>query len=153
MWNIHFLYDMWGSGHCQVRSSFAASQVGWFPSTYVEEEDWRHFSACSKQTTPSGCETVLPSKNPETLTRVNAAEPPHPPKPPSDPALTQSRCQITCSQSGTPCLASQQPRLPLRTHWEVLRPHHHLSLCLLFHSPRITTQEWFRLPATPMLQT
>lgn len=46
--------------------------------------------------------------------------------------------EIPCSQSVPPYLASQWPWLPLRNRQEVLRPCHHLSPCLLFHSPCIT---------------
>lgn len=86
---------MWGSGCCQMRLSFAASQVGWFPSTYVEEEDWRHFSACSKLTPPppplsASCETVLPGKKPETLTEWKRW-PPTPTSPKKIPLILPSR--------------------------------------------------------------
>ena len=33
-------YPDWVDCSCLITSSFAAFQVGWFPSTYVEEEDW-----------------------------------------------------------------------------------------------------------------
>lgn len=88
----------------------------------------------------ASCETVLPGKKNRNSDWVKAVAP-HPYFPkrnPSDPALTQSRCQVTCSWSIAPYLASPWPRQPLRTLREVPATtclHSFFSTHLALHSP------------------
>lgn len=112
-----------------VRLCFFASQVGWFPSTYVEEEDWVcwlndvHSASTQSWPTPVSamllCHSLCPASQ-MSLIKIQRlwfkrkAQCPQKPSPVLWQTLTQSRCQITDSRSVTPYLPSLRPCLPPR---------------------------------------
>lgn len=116
-----------GEGCCLNSTLFSASQVGWFPSTYVEEEDWLFctndvFSA-SIQSWPPPVSATLLSHSPRPASQISLIKPRDSdwrgsgsalkkPSPALWQAHKQSRCQITDSRSVTPYLASLRSCLP-----------------------------------------
>lgn len=98
-------------------------QVGWFPSTYVEEEDWLCWlnDIFSKPIPSSESSAAHPLS---ALSQISLIKPrlglktkrqcPQKPSPALWQTLTRSRCQITDSRLVAPYLASLQPCLPPR---------------------------------------
>lgn len=141
---------------------FSTSQVGYFPSSYVEEEDWlhseNHVSSAPVQSWPSpacsaSCKMLLSEKTPEPMKWKRQCTPfPHkkPPKqldshPPTSSRTEQMSARMFPERHAISCPSAASsaplPRGRFGKHSAQKSPRHHLSSCLLLRSSRIAAED------------